>query len=163
MFLFCLWRRCQPTPLTTVFNNNNNANIPLFSLFLSHVKSDYSLTIIKLHSLACIPGTSELIFEVVPFFSVYTISPLSRCQATWALDLGTAVLKCRNQAKMAAPYSIIYCTYAPGLSTRSCHSSIVAQPPQSSICYHRATFTPSNITSVYPVPSLHLLPPSTSF
>ena len=55
-------------------------------------------------------------------------------------------------------------TYAPGLSTRSNLSHIVSQPPPSFLCCPSSpSHHTSSLTSVYHVPDLRLLPPSTPF
>ena len=57
---------------------------------------------------------------------------------------------------------IQYSTYAPGLSTPSYLSRIVAQAQPSSLCCPRSpSHHPFNLTSIFLVPALHLLPPST--
>ena len=55
-------------------------------------------------------------------------------------------------------------TYAPGLSTLSSLSRIVAQLAPSSLCYPSPlSHHPSNRNSVYPAPALQLLKPPTLF
>ena len=86
--------------------------------------------------------------------------PLERGSAGWK-NIGTkCVLGKRNWHAKLNEWS----TYAPGLSTPSHLSRIVAQPPRSCLCCPRKPSRhPSNLTSVYPVPYLNLILPSTPF
>ena len=69
-----------------------------------------------------------------------------------------------HRAKYNWPRETHSVTYAPGLSTLSYLSSIVGQARQSFFCSPwPPSHHPFSLTSVYLVPALHLLSPSTPF
>ena len=70
----------------------------------------------------------------------------------------------RHRAKQKWQRKTQSSTYAPGLSTPSYLSRIIAQlPPSSPCCPRPSSHHQSNLTSAYLIPALHLLPPSTPF
>ena len=120
-----------------------------------------------IHPLAHILGSCAFTSVVAPFLqfiptpSCNGIPPLSRCNKS--PERGRAVRR-NTGTTQKWPREIQSSTYGPELSTPFYLSRIVAQSPRSSLCCPKPpSHLQSNRTSVYPVPALHLLPPSSPF
>ena len=129
----------------------------------THVKSDYVRAIIQYTRRSSHTRHLRLGFHCCANFTVFPnlimngIPPLSKCNKPQ--DGGLEFRK-NTGIMQKLPREIHFSTSAPGLSIPSYLSRIVSQPPQSSFCCPRPpSHHPSNLTSVYSVTVLHLLPP----
>ena len=108
--------------------------------------------LLNAHPLAHILSTFALISVVAPFL-LFALSPTASCNDISPLSRLT--MQKWPRETQSSPH-------APGLSTPSNLSRIVEQSPQLSICFPRPhSHHPFNSTSVYPIPGVHLPPPST--
>ena len=113
----------------------------------------------KIHPLAYIPGSCALIFSASALFTVYPNHFMLWHPTSFLVIIPRAReggMK-ERRTKQKWPRSTQSSTYAPGLSTPSYLSHIVEQRPPSSLCSQRPPLRhPSNLTLVYPVPTINI-------
>ena len=119
----------------------------------------------NIHYLAIkVPGTCTFIWSSCALFTVYLNRSKKRHRNNLQVirpERGRAVRK-NTGTKQKWQLGTQSSTNATGLPTPFYISSIAAQPPPSFLCCQRpSSHRPCNLTSVYPVPALDLLSPST--
>ena len=138
----------------------------------SHVKSYHASTIIQHIPLSPytrhLAASCALIFSNCSHFTVYQTSRLNSIPpypGDKTPERRRAVRSNKGTIQNR-PCETQSSTYAPGLSTPSYPSRPLSHSLHAplSVCYPRPPSRhPSNLNSIYPLPALHLLPPSTLF
>ena len=123
----------------------------------SHVRSDTHTELSNTHPLAHILGTCVLISVVALSlqFTPHNVTASNFYPDDKPPGRERAVRK-NTGTKRKWPHETQSSTYAPGLSTTSYRARIVAQLSRSSLwCPRPPSRYPSNLTSIYPIPTLH--------